>query len=1083
MAKSTRQTVFEAMELLLASLIRFVEMRLESAFSDRWQSEVANRLVHLKVSSSNQVAWDNLSLLQAMERFWNEAFRDVLGRAERSWVVELTTVSNKLSHSEPFSYSDAERALDTMRRLMEAISAGDVSSQLESMRNSILRVQFAELQRTVGRRKTRSSLMELGVSSGLLPWQQIIEPHDDVASGEFQQAEFAADLGKAHSGSASVEYSDPVAFFSRTFLTSGLRSLLVNASKRLSGVGGDPVVEMQTSFGGGKTHSMLALYHLAGKVGANELPGVDQLLSHQRLPFASKVNRAVLVGTARGPQDPFITPSGKRIGTTWGELAWQLGGDEAYQIIHENDAKGISPGSHLLEKIFTLCSPSLILIDEWVAYLRQIYKVDGLPAGSFDANISFVQSLTEAVKVSPNTLLVATLPASQIELGGEGGTAALDRLKQTFSRVGISWSPASQEESYEIVRRRLFKAIPGNLYQQRDNVVKQFYNLYHENSKDFPAGCTTAEYKQKLELAYPIHPELFDQLYTIWGSLEKFQRTRGVLRLLAKVVHNLWMDNVPSPLIMPCNISINSAHVQSELQHYLDEAWQGIIAGDVDGRNSTPYTIDQAAPNLNRRTATQRVARTIFLGTAPIQSQEKNGLDDKQIYLGVVQPSERPSIFGDGIRRLANEATFMHSKHGKYWYSMFPSLNRLASDRATQFEDDLVTHNINEALATYINSSSERRSFDTVQVAPKGSAEVPDQDSGVRAIVLGIEHSHNGSLDSPAVAAAKVILSNRGNVTRIYQNTLIFISADQKQIDELNTTQRNLMAWNRIVAETKRLNLTQSDSALAKAKAEEAASYFNARLRDTWCYLIYPWQEGPSSDVHWESSKVLPQDNILYRASEKLAKEEALLPKIGPIRLHQSLKEHVWKDNKHLQLREVWEYLCRFTYLPRLKDRGTFTKAVEAAIGGVAPGPFAYAELWNPNTERYEGLAIYQSTSVQVVIDNDSVLVDADTAAGQSDPPTPPEVEPPTVGPPPVGPHPTNPTIFRAIVHISPDRPSQHMRRIVEGIVEQLTTEPGCIVELQLEISASAPRGLTTEKVRILLENCKVLGVTEVVIE
>ena len=153
----------------------------------------------------------------------------------------------------------------------------------------------------------------------------------------------------------------------------------------------------------------------------------------------------------------------------------------------------------------------------------------GLPSGSFDANLTFVQALTEAVKASPGTLLVASLPASQIEVGGEGGQEALVRLKQTFSRVESSWRPASQEESYEIVRRRLFKEIPGDKFHHRDNTLKQFGKMYRENANDFPQGCIDEDYRRKLEKSYPIHPELFDQLYTSWGSLEKFQRTRGVL--------------------------------------------------------------------------------------------------------------------------------------------------------------------------------------------------------------------------------------------------------------------------------------------------------------------------------------------------------------------------------------------------------------------------------------------------------------------------------------------------------------------------------------------------------------------------
>ncbi|MCB0075457.1 MAG: ATP-binding protein, partial [Caldilineaceae bacterium] len=213
---------------------------------------------------------------------------------------------------------------------------------------------------------------------------------------------------------------------------------------------------------------------------------------------------------------------------------------------------------------------------------------------------------------------------------------ALARLKQTFSRVESSWRPASQEESYEIVRRRLFKDIPGDKFHHRDNTLKQFAKLYRENANDFPQGCADEDYRRKLEKAYPIHPELFDQLYTSWGSLEKFQRTRGVLRLMAQAIHELWMNADPSVMIMPGSVAVSSPRVEPELLHYLDVSWQSIIAGDVDGTASTPYKVDQSAPNLNRYSATRRVARAIFMGTAPTHQQQNTGLDDKQINLGVV---------------------------------------------------------------------------------------------------------------------------------------------------------------------------------------------------------------------------------------------------------------------------------------------------------------------------------------------------------------------------------------------------------------------------------------------------------------
>lgn len=1092
MAKSTRQHVFEGMELLPEGLIPFVEKRLESQLTGHWQVEVVQRVRGLRPNSDGQVNWDQQGLLQVMMAFWKEAFAMVLGHPERSYVSELLEVRNKLSHNENFTYDDAERALDTMRRLLEAVSAKDVAEKISSARDTILRTKYAELARNEERRKTQRSDISVDTVAGLMPWREVVEPHQDVATGEFQQAEFAADLAKVHNGSAPSEYRDPAEFFSRTYLTEGLSNLLIGAAKRLSGAGGDPVVELQTNFGGGKTHSMLALYHMVGGTPVEDLPGLDQLLSKADLIVPKKINRAVLVGTSRGPQDVISLEGGREIRTTWGELAWQLGGAEAFDMIARQDASGVAPGSDLLEAIFKKCAPCLILIDEWVAYLRQIYKVEGLPSGAFDANLTFVQALTEAVKASPGTLLVASLPASQIEVGGEGGQEALARLKQTFSRVESSWRPASQEESYEIVRRRLFKEIPGDKFHHRDNTLKQFAKLYRENANDFPQGCADEDYRRKLEKAYPIHPELFDQLYTSWGSLEKFQRTRGVLRLMAQVIHELWMGNDPSVMIMPGSVAISTARVEPELLHYLDASWQSIIAGDVDGTTSTPYKIDQGAPNLNKYSATRRIARAIFMGTAPTHGQENKGLDDKQINLGVVQPGERPAIFGDALRRLTNQAKFMHSDLGRYWYSMSASLNRIAADRAGQLEEALVLMEIDKALVGYINGLGDRGHFDAVQVAPGSSSDVPDEPGGVRAVILGVAHPHTGRDGSEALSEAKDILIQRGSTPRVYRNMLVFLAAEQRQLDNLKAAMRSALAWAEIVRETDRLNLTQSDSALAKAKLTESNETLKTRLKEAWCYLLYPVQESAQADLEWTSAKVPAQDGLLARASKKLVSDEGLLPELGPARLDRELQKYIWNGKDHLFLKDLWEYMNRYTYLPRVKNRSVLAKAVQSAVSGMLPGPFAYADRWDEPEDIYVGLAISGPSQVQVVIDSDSVIIKPDVAESHRPKPTEESAGPGGSGPTdPDGPAPTpggdpgvepapaperKPTRFAGTVMISADRPARDIHQIVEAIIEQLTTLPGSDVSLKLEIDAEVPSGLDRGKVRTLIENATTLG-------
>ncbi|KGF68104.1 ATPase AAA [Hoeflea sp. BAL378] len=1096
MAKSTRQYVFDGMELLPEALTPFVEKSLEAAFGPDWPVEVVQR-VHGVQRGQGTMTWDQQSLLKVMNVLWMEVFAKTLGRQERTYINELIEVRNRLSHSEPFTYDDAERALDTLRRMLESISAGPAAAEVGRMRDTILRTKFTELARNEERRKTQRMDISVETVAGILPWREIVEPHPDVATGDFQQAEFAADLGKVHNGSAPSEYSNPKEFFSRTYLTDGLSTLLTSAAKRLSGTGGDPVVELQTNFGGGKTHSMLALYHMAGAVSSRDLSGLDQLLQKNGLAVPEKVNRAVLVGTSRGPQDILHPEPGIDIRTTWGELAWQLGGAEGYAMVADCDAKGIAPGSNLLEELFKAFGPCLILIDEWVAYLRQIYKVEGLPSGSFDANLSFVQSLTEAVKASPKTLLVASLPASQIEVGGEGGQEALARLKQTFSRVESSWRPASQEESYEIVRRRLFKEIPGDKFHHRDNTLKQFAKLYRDNPNDFPQGCADEDYRRKLEKAYPIHPELFDQLYTSWGSLEKFQRTRGVLRLMAQVIHELWMNGDPSVMIMPGSVAISSPRIEPELLHYLDTNWQSIIAGDVDGSSSTPYKIDQQAPNLNRYSATRRIARAIFMGSAPTYNQQNKGLDDKQINLGVVQPGERPNIFGDALRRLTNQARFMHSDLGRYWYSMTASLNRTAADHAAQLEEALVLMTIDQELQKYINALADRGHFDAVQVAPSSSTDVPDEPGGVRMVVLGVEHPHSGRDGSDALIEARDILMQRGSTPRVYRNVLVFLAAENRQLDGVKDAVRSALAWQGIVRDTKRLNLTQSDEALAEMKVKDALDTMKTRLREAWCYLIYPIQDSAQADLDWVKDRIPAQDGVLSRASKKLVSDEGLLAELGANRLDRDLQKYIWNGKPHLSLKDLWEYLNRYTYLPRVKNQAVFVKAVQSAVSAMLPGPFAYAEAWDEGSQTYRGLIVEKATNAHVVVDRDSVIIRPTVAleqlskqaarqavvtppastGGMSEPvpgATPLAVDTgDTVSAPVVD---RLPTRFEGTVIISAERPARDIHQIVEAIIEQLTTIAGSEVSLRLEIDAEVPSGLDRSKVRTLLENATTLG-------
>lgn len=653
MAKTNRDRVGEGLELLAKGLSPFIEREMKAACGDKWKTVAGQSFGEKKVN------WSDLqTLLTVMWDQWNAVFKNVLGHAERSLVSELREVRNRWAHMESFSTDDAYRALDSAGRLLAAISAPE-AEEVEKRKMELLRLRFEE-QRRRETRKMAVAPVEGRPAANLKPWREVVTPHPDVASGRYQQAEFAADLWQVYLGEGSDEYRDPTEFYRRTFLTEGLKQLLTRAVERLSASGGDPVVELQTNFGGGKTHSLLALYHLFSGTAAADLPGVDDLLKQRGLSLPKGVRRAVFVGTKISPGQMHPKPDGTVVRTLWGEIAWQLGGKEGYKLVKEADETATNPGDGL-RKLFNKYSPCLILIDEWVAYARQLHDNGGLPAGTFDTQFTFAQALTEAAKAAKKTLLVVSIPASEspspregggriseIEVGGERGRAALTRLKNAIGRVEASWRPASPDEGFEIVRRRLFQPITDpEKYVWRDQVARAFVEMYGAQQQEFPGECREASYERRIKAAYPIHPELFDRLYSDWSTLEKFQRTRGVLRLMAAVIHCLWERHDGNLLIMPANVPVDDPRVQFELTRYLEEQWVPVIEKDVDGPHSLPLALDRDNPNLGRYSACRRVARTIYLGSAPTQRAANRGIDDRQVRLGCVQPGESAAVFGD----------------------------------------------------------------------------------------------------------------------------------------------------------------------------------------------------------------------------------------------------------------------------------------------------------------------------------------------------------------------------------------------------------------------------------------------------
>lgn len=345
MATTNHERVGRALSLLRDGIRPGLEKAWRSKLGDDWLTQLNGKL---SIPDRDPNPDDLSFLLKGMEVTWNQFFRDVFGRSERSYVHLLRDARNEWAHNKRFSSSETYRILDFCEILLNAFQAKEQVEEVQALRKSLQRQVFTEEARSE-ERKVASEASKGEPQAGLAPWREVVAPHPDVASGRFEQAEFAADLYQVLSGRAEEEYQDPVSFFARTYITDGLRDLIRIAARRLSGGGGDPVIELQTSFGGGKTHSLIALYHLAAGVPIGRLAGVPEVLEEDHLDLPAKVNRAVFVGQMMSPSTVHTKDDGTEVRTIWGELAWQLGGREGYAMVAEDDVNATNPGSKLID--------------------------------------------------------------------------------------------------------------------------------------------------------------------------------------------------------------------------------------------------------------------------------------------------------------------------------------------------------------------------------------------------------------------------------------------------------------------------------------------------------------------------------------------------------------------------------------------------------------------------------------------------------------------------------------------------------------------------------------------------------------
>lgn len=932
----------------------------------------------------------------------------------------------------------------------------------------------------------------------LKPWREVIVPHPDVLNGTFQQSEFAADLTAVRTGKATPEYGDAKAFYERTFITEGMGRLLTQVSHRLNGRGGEPVIQLQTAFGGGKTHTLLAVYHLASrKCPLGDLAGIPALLDQAGLLDVPQAQIAVLDGTAHAPGQPW--KHGKQtIRTLWGELAWQLGKAEGFALVQEADATGTSPGKDVLCTLLARFAPCVVLLDEMVLYIRQFVESQPLSGGTYDSNLSFIQSLTEAAKLVPNAAVLASLPESDSQAGGPRGVAALKALEAVFNRVQALWKTVAPEEAFEIVRRRLFEPIRDA--KARDQVCRAFADAYVAEGAKLPQETQESRYFDRMMQSYPIHPEVFAQLYEEWTTIDGFQRTRGVLKLMAKVIYRLWQDNNNDLMILPGSLPLYDGSARNELIYYLGPGWDPVMDRDVDGERAETTILDNKETRFGSVQAARRVARTVFLSSAPSSVNAKpgiRGIDRGRVLLGCLQPGQTSSLYSDALNRLADQLHYLNSSgdrtkdETRYWFDTRANLRREMEERKKRFENK---NEVRGRMAEVVKKLAAGATFfDGTHIFTPHS-DVPD-DGALRLVVLAPEQYF--SREEPRLAFDGVLdyVRNNGTKPRYRGNRLIFVAPDHGALARLRDCIRVALAWNSIVEDVAamRLVLDNLQTAQAKKELKGAEDVLPRVARECYKWLLCPSLDNPTGKPTVETFPLNTSGTALGPEIERVCLDnELVIATWSPIHLRTKLKELYWKaDKPAVKAADFWEDTLRYLYLPRLKDCGVLAQAI---VKGAGTRDF-FGTAYGQSGDTYEGfkfgdanvqlddtlLLIEPAAAKAYEIAHPRVIPPGPTQPGPVPPgPTPPHAFPTGQTPPeptPPGPIPTpKAKTFYGSADVAPATAKVRLVQIAEEIIAILATDPNAEVKVTVEISAEFPAGASDQVKRAVSENASSLG-------
>lgn len=776
------------------------------------------------------------------------------------------------------------------------------------------------------------------MSDHLKPWYAIATPHEDIRKGRLDESVFAANIWAVVQGTAPEVYLEPEEFFRKTYMTVGLSTILKRVASALRGDGesGDRIISLQTAFGGGKTHTLVALWHLA-KHGAklqksSDTGGIRKVLA-DRFPENVK-SVAVFTNATCDSTQGRNTSEGIHTRTLWGELALQLGGKRLYEKVRANDETQRVPQG-IFADVLRESSPCLILLDELADYCVGAAAVPVGDTNLADQTISFIQQLTEAVQQVPGAVVVATLPASKYEVAqSEKGQEAFVTLEKRFQRLGADVKPVADDEIYEVVRARLFESItPPEEPNYPGKVAQVYQGMYAAHSGEVPTEVSRITYREQIERSYPFHPQLIDALYTRWGSHPDFQRTRGVLRLLASIVGDLWQkregNTQTQHLIQPCHINWSIDAMQAALTRLWGPAYQSVAAADILGDRSNSGAFDEERGGDYRRENIGRgLASAILLGSFGGQGG-RSGFSSKDLRLACSKYGLNWNFIDGALLELENRCFYLHdttagSLGKRYWFGTKPTLNKLV----VQYRQQSAGETFEDEILEDLRSESQRGLLGgaTWRVIVNPTEELPEQ-KALTLLILppSIAWDENGGKDA-AQRRVLEISSRCGGKDRLYRNTLLFLMGTSRGLNKLRQAHKERAA----------LEGVRSDygDQLDDEQKEDLKRRFEAARRSTlealgpaYTVVLRVHSQDIESCVLTDARRSL-QEHLGYIWTTLVEDEEWILRRVGSVTLENT---GIKPKEGALRLKDAVEAFLRFTDKPMVATKEAVTAGLAQA--------------------------------------------------------------------------------------------------------------------------------------------------------